>query len=222
MRVSINMAMSMDGKIATKERGPVKLGSELDSRRMAEIRAEHDAVINGAATFRAHPEPLVVVGEDLLTARKAVGRRAQPISAVVSSRLEIPFGTPWEKAREIERWIFCGNFAPAEARKALEAAGVKVWQTKHARPAPLEIMTALKGAGVKDLLLEGGGEFNAAFLEKGLVDRIFLTMVPVLVGGAEAPTWCEGHGFAMGAFPRFRLAQVRNEAGELFLEYARA
>ncbi|MGZ3742201.1 MAG: dihydrofolate reductase family protein, partial [Bdellovibrionota bacterium] len=49
MRVSVNMAMSMDGKIATKARGPMKLGSEYDSRRMSEIRSHHDAVINGSS-----------------------------------------------------------------------------------------------------------------------------------------------------------------------------
>lgn len=222
MRVSINMAMSMDGKIATAARGPVKLGSELDSRRMAEIRAEHDAVINGAATFLAYPKPLHVVGEDLVARRLALGKPAQPISAVVSSRLEIPFGTPWEKARETERWMFCGSEASEEAVRALEASGVKVWRSVQRRPEPEEILRAFADAGVKDLLLEGGGEFNASFLAKGLVDRVYLTVVPILVGGAEAPTWCEGAGFVTGSFPRFRLADLRNESGELFLEYERA
>lgn len=221
MKVSINMAMSMDGKIATKSRGPVKLGSDYDSRRMAEIRAEHDAVINGASTFKAYPKPLAVDGEDLLAARAKRGQAPQPITAIVSSALDIPRGTDWEKASGFDRWAFCGANADAGTVASLEAAGVKVVRGAGARPDPAEILDAFRRAGVKSVLLEGGGEFNASFLEKGLVDVIHLTLVPILVGGAESPTWCEGVGFPKGAFPRFELAECRNVDGELYLTYRR-
>lgn len=221
MKVSINMAMSMDGKIATKSRGPVKLGSDYDSRRMAEIRAEHDAVINGASTFKAYPKPLAVVGEDLLAARRARGQAAQPITAIVSSRLEIPRGTDWEQAAQFQRWAFCGAEADAATVASLRQNGVTVVQAGGARPEPEAILAAFSAAGVQSVLLEGGGEFNASFLEKGLVDVIHLTLVPIVVGGAESPTWCEGVGFPKGKFPRFRLAECRNVEGELYLTYHR-
>lgn len=210
MFVSINMAMSMDGKIATKARGPVKLGTAYDSRRMAQIRAEHDVVINGASTFKAHPFPLT-----------AKGSKRQPISAIVSSRLEIPRGTPWEKATKIERWVFCGRKASKRAVESLRESGVVVVQSKNERPSPQEILSAFARAGKKRVLLEGGGEFNASFLEKGLVNQIHLTLVPKLVGGSESPTWCEGRGFPLGKLPRFTLKECRNVKGELYLTYRR-
>ena len=213
--------MSMDGKIATKARGPVKLGSEYDSRRMAEIRAESDAVINGASTFRAYPYPLAVEGADLLKKRKNAGLSPQPVSAIVSSRLDIPRGTPWEKATGVERWVFCGAKAPKARVLSLRAAGVTVVQSRSLRPSPKEILAAFAKAGKKNILVEGGGEFNASFLEQGLIHRIHLTLVPILVGGAEAPTWCEGLGFAKGKFPRFQLAECENVQGELYLTYER-
>lgn len=221
MRVSINMAMSMDGKIATKSRGPVKLGSDYDSRRMAEIRADHDVVINGASTFAAYPKPLHIDGDDLVRARTERGLPPQPISAIVSSRLDIPRDTDWEKASGAPRWAFCGKDASAATIAELKAAGVRVEQVSSARPAPTEILAAFRAAGLKNVLVEGGGEFNASFLEAGLVDDIFLTLVPILVGGAESPTWCEGVGFSKGKFPRFTLAECRNVEGELYLHYQR-
>lgn len=221
MWVSINMAMSIDGKIATKARGPVKLGSANDSRRMAVIRAEHDAVINGAATFRAYPLPLSVEGDDLVKLRVDSGRPAQPISAVVSSKLEIPRGTKWEKASAVKRWIFCGKNAPEKAARSLENAGVKVIYSKAIRPRPIEILNTFEKAGCAKLLLEGGGEFNATFLEAGLVNRIYLTIAPILIGGADSVTFFEGKGFPNKKFPKFRLHECKEINGELFLTYDR-
>lgn len=218
--VSINMAMSMDGKIATKARGPVKLGSEYDSRRMAEIRAEHDVVVNGAGTFRAYPFPLSIEGEDLVEQRRAKGLPEQPVSAVVSSDLKIPFGTKWEKATGVERWIFCGKNAPKAKQERFRRAGVRVIQSRGERPSPEEILREFEKAGLRRVLVEGGGEFNASFLERGLVDRIHLTLVPILVGGKESPTFVEGKGFKK--FPRFRLKECRNVDGELYLTYEKA
>ncbi|MGZ3692908.1 MAG: RibD family protein [Bdellovibrionota bacterium] len=219
MYVSINMAMSLDGKIATKKRGAVKFGSEHDSRRMAEIRADHDVVINGAGTFRAYPKPLLVVGDDLIAKRKKAGKPAQPASAFVSSRLDIPKDTAWEKATEIERWVFIGTRAPATRAKMLEVGGAKVIRSRFLRPTPKEILQAFAAAGKERVLIEGGGEFNAGFLEAGLVNRIHLTMAPLLVGGAESPTWFEGQGFEK--FPRYQLVDLKNIEGELFLTYDR-
>ncbi|RZA05489.1 MAG: RibD family protein [Proteobacteria bacterium] len=215
------MSMSMDGKIATPSRGPIKFSSARDSRRMSEIRAEHDVVVNGTGTFRAHPFPLHVEGADLIAARVGAGKKAQPVSAVVSAKLEIPAGTPWEKATDAERMAICGSGADGAVVARLKAAGVKVAQLAAPRPSAEDILSALRAAGLKNVLVEGGGEFNATFLEAGLVNDVFLTQVPVLIGGAEAPTWCEGKGFADGDFPRFTLVDCQNIAGELYLHYRR-
>ncbi len=211
--------MSIDGKIATKKRGPVKLGSAQDSRRMDEIRAEADLVLNGAATFRAHPFPLHVSDPALVARRVAAGRAAQPISAIVSSKLEIPRRTAFEKATNAERWIFCGAKAKSSAGESLEDAGIRVYQSRAARPSAKEIAKLCIKQGVKKLLLEGGGELNAAFLEAGLVDKIYLTLCPILVGGAESPTFFEGRGFSSGRFATFRLANCERIGEELYLTY---
>lgn len=220
MFISINMAMSLDGKIATKKRGPMKLGTEADSRRMAEIRAEHDVVINGGTTFKAYPYPLKVEGDDLIAQRKKAGKPDQPASAMVSSQLNIERDTPWENATEVTRWAFCGTRATATRVKALEVAGVKVVRCRLLRPTPKEIIQAFKNAKYEKVLLEGGGEFNASFLEEGLVNRIYLTVVPKIIGGSESPTWCEGKGFEK--FPQFKLAECRQVGDELYLTYERS
>ena len=50
---------------------------------------------------------------------------------------------------------------------------------------------------VTAVLLEGGGELNAAFLEAGLVDRVVVFVAPLVAGGRTAVTPVEGVGRAL-------------------------
>jgi diaminohydroxyphosphoribosylaminopyrimidine deaminase/5-amino-6-(5-phosphoribosylamino)uracil reductase len=50
---------------------------------------------------------------------------------------------------------------------------------------------------VAGLLVEGGSEVASAFLEAGLVDKLFLTLSPRLCGGRQAPSFYEGRGAAL-------------------------
>jgi len=211
--VSINMATSIDGKIATKFRGPVKLGSLYDSKRMGEIRAKHDIIINGAGTFRAYPFPLL--------AGKKAKKSSGPANAIVSSKLAIPKGSAWERAAHVEKWIFCGSEASQKKMQYFRDQGIVVAQSKKRRPTAKEILKILSRAGFNRILLEGGGELNASFMEEGLVDRIYLTFCPIIVGGSEAPTFIEGKGFLKGKFPQFFLKNMKRVKDELYLVYER-
>jgi riboflavin-specific deaminase-like protein len=211
MRVAINIASTIDGKIAPATRGPVKFTSRYDSRRMAEIRAESDAVVMGAGTFRAHPYALTTKL-----------KKKQPITVVVSRSLRLPKQkTPLENAKNIKRIFFCGKNASLSSVKRLEAAGVEVIRLKTAAVSPKEILKTLFRHGVKRVLLEGGGELNALFLEKNLVDRIHLTLAPSLLGGKEAPTLFEGTGFSLKGRTHWRLKKLRRVGQELYLTYER-
>jgi diaminohydroxyphosphoribosylaminopyrimidine deaminase/5-amino-6-(5-phosphoribosylamino)uracil reductase len=59
---------------------------------------------------------------------------------------------------------------------------------------------------VTALLLEGGGELNAGFLEAGLVDRVAVFVAPMLLGGRDAPTPLGGPG--RGLKEAFRLTRM--------------
>lgn len=201
--VSVNMASSIDGKIASRRRGAVKLGTAYDSKRMREIRAEHQIVVMGAQTFLATPRYLGLP------------------TAIVSSRLDFPARTPWENANDKERWVFCGKNAPQQKIRRLEKNGVKVVQSRAPRPSAREILGACRKAGFKRVLLEGGGELNAAFFAAGLIDRIFLTLTPWIIGGREAPTICDGEGFLPGKFQRWKLTECKRVKQELYLRFTR-
>ena len=64
------------------------------------------------------------------------------------------------------------------------------------------------------------GAINASFLAGDLVDELALTLCPVILGGAAAPTPVEGEGFDRDSLRRARLDSVEQKGGELFLRYS--
>src|SRR5262249_250341 len=71
--------------------------------------------------------------------------------------------------------------------------------------------------GVKRLLCEGGGEVNAGLFEERLVDEVYQTLSPLVVGGRNAPTMADGHGFpTLASAARLRLKSLKRVGDELF------
>ena len=70
------------------------------------------------------------------------------------------------------------------------------------------------------LLVEGGGETNWRLVREELVDEIYLTIAPSLLGGSGAPTILEGEGFYMRQQVKLRLLEFRREGEELYCRYA--
>lgn len=219
--VTLNMAASIDGKIATVKRGFVKLGSDYDSARMAEIRAEADAVVMGAKTFAAYPKTLRVRPLALQKKRIKQGLSPQPATVVVSGRLSIVASPAFDHDNEVRRIVFCSANAPKAPWRRLLSVGVEVIPWPGRRPNPRFILRKLAQLGFQRVLLEGGGELNASFFEARLVDRIYLTLCPVLLGGRESPTIFSGQGFEYRKRENWQLLACRRKRDELYLIYER-
>lgn len=219
--VSTNVASTLDGKIAPANRGAVKFSSPYDSRRMSEIRAEVDCVMMGATTYRAYPRPLLVGIPALVRKRAKQGLTPQPATVIVSSRLDLPRGTRFEKAESVRRIIFTTKKSPAKARARYEKLGIEVVVAPGKRPSAAFMLRELEKRGLPRVLVEGGGELLSAFFETDLVDRIFLTICPTVLGGKDAPTMSEGKGLTLENRAHFRLKECRRRGHELYLVYDR-
>lgn len=216
--VTIVCATSLNGKLSTAARDPVRFTSRADRARLHALRDGADAILLGAATLRAEDPPLLPTAERR-AARASRGLALDPIRAIVSRTLDLPVGRALERAREAPVHVFTTGQAGEAPARRLEDAGIHV----HDLGSPLDyarVLETLAGLGVKRLVCEGGGEINAGLLEAGLVDDLALTLCPVVIGGSAAPTLVDGVGFAPDRFPHARL--VRHElspSGELFLDY---
>jgi diaminohydroxyphosphoribosylaminopyrimidine deaminase/5-amino-6-(5-phosphoribosylamino)uracil reductase len=90
-----------------------------------------------------------------------------------------------------------------------------------ARADEIDLKWLLKKLGQEDvtsLLVEGGGETNAAFLSAGLAGRVAFFYAPLVLGGRGAPKGVAGEGVAqLSHAPVLRAARWRRIGDDLLL-----
>lgn len=83
-----------------------------------------------------------------------------------------------------------------------------------------ELLDALGGEGVVQLLVEGGARVAGSFLRAGLVQQVMLYLAPALFGGDDAAPMLAGAAVpTIGALPRGRIAEVTRVGEDLRIDY---
>jgi diaminohydroxyphosphoribosylaminopyrimidine deaminase/5-amino-6-(5-phosphoribosylamino)uracil reductase len=191
--VLFKSAMSIDGKVATRE-GDSQWISDASSRELVHLwRAEVDAVAVGIGTAMAD--------DPQLTARTpAVGK--QPRRIVFDSDGRLPLDSQLVAgAPELELVVIVTRAAPRSAVEALDSAGAQVIVVSGENE-PLRISDALTQLGNLDppvmaMMLEGGPHLAGAFFDAGEIDEVRLFIAPLVLGGSTARDPVEGMGVTL-------------------------
>lgn len=207
-KVLCNMAPSLDGKIAPAHRVGsfvMSRGTE-DAKRMRALRGTADAVIIGAGNLSADDPDLMPSRLRVVVTR--TGERIRPGAKMFDARLGG------------EAVIAHAAGMSASARLALQerATLVQLGDDEVDVSRLLEWLANERGCHV--VLSEGGGVLNARFFAARAIDELYLTIVPRVLGGSNAPTVVSGKGFDDGALPDAQLTRVDRVGDELFLVYA--
>jgi riboflavin-specific deaminase-like protein len=220
--VILNMVGSLDGK-AVLDGSEQGLGSAEDKRRMQELRAHADAVMNGAGTMRKSGATSRIDEPELVAWRRAHGKRTDhPLGSIITTRAAFPLEGDYFNGSGIEAVIFATQVSP-EWKAEIEAAGPTVVTFSPDEPSVRRAVEYLyHERDVRLLLVEGGPTLNDELLRQGLVDEFFLTLGPTLVGGRDSLTVLEGPAsYTRATVPRATLlAAIGNdETSELYLRY---
>ena len=190
-RVTLKLATSLDGRIATATGESRWITGEASRLEVHRLRAGHDAVVVGIETALADdPE---------LTVRLEGHSGPQPARVVMDTRQRLPVSSRLARtAREIPTFLI----SPAPPRPDLAALGLRfvTLGTGALRPDPREAVEALRVAGLRRLFIEGGGQVAASFLASGLVDQLIWFRAPLVLGARGRP--------AVGDLPWDRLAEA--------------
>jgi 2,5-diamino-6-(ribosylamino)-4(3H)-pyrimidinone 5'-phosphate reductase len=218
--VSMNMAMTADGKITSALREEPGFTSPRDRKTMDRLRAEADAVLVGAGTLRADDPRLEVRDPEMKAHRRALGKPDGLIHILVTSSAKLDPGSNFfSEGSRAERIVATVEDAPADRLARLNTVA-EVWTAGVGRVDLRELLGRLKARGIERLLVEGGGELNWGFVRDDLLDELYVTIAPSILGGRDAPTLCEGDGFTMAARRRLRLVSADVIEGEIFCRYA--
>lgn len=164
--VTVKVAQSIDGKIATKT-GESKWITSDDAREFVhDLRAKVDAVMVGSNT--------AIRDDPLLLTRSPKGR--QPVRVVVDSRGRVS-GDARVFSRTDESPVIIATARKRGARVDLKG-----------------LLKKLGEMGIIHVLVEGGGELIASLVEKRLADQFLFFVAPKIIGGRDALTSVEGVG----------------------------
>ena len=207
MRVASNTAISLDGRINTRERRFTFFGSARDHARMSRLRSEADAVLVGGATFRNWPHPSLPDEGDR-------GRlRSRPWNVVVTRALDVPLTDEFLAEPGI-RPLFLTRTGSVPAGFPAEVAA---WDGDGDLPVAW-ILDQLARRGVERLLVEAGGDLLFQFLAADAIDEMHVTLCPLVVGG-PAPSLADGEGFDRERLRELELVSADVEGDEIFLHY---
>ncbi|RZM75419.1 RibD family protein [Leptolyngbya iicbica] len=222
-QVTVVLAMSADGKIADRDRTAARFSSTNDLAHLETLVAQADAVLFGAGTLKAYGTCLSVRQPALLERRAARNQTSQPIQIVCSQSGNVD--PQWRFFQQsVPRWLLTS------------AAGAQRWSAIAQHDAsyfdrvvpdltePMDWRSLLQRfhtMGLERVALLGGGTLVASFAEQDLIDEVYLTVCPLLLGGKTAPTPFDGKGLAIAQALPLQLVDVRQVEHEVFLHYRR-
>lgn len=194
--VTVKYAMTLDGRIATRNGHARWISGSASRERVHILRDRTDAILIGAGTALAD--------DPLLTTRlpdecAGYGGPHHPLRVILDThartRPDLRMLHPDVPGRTL---MFVGSDADRSRIRALERAGAEVVSVpvSAARLDLHEVLDELGSRGMNDLLVEGGGRVHGAFFDARLVDRVCAFVAPVIVGGDDSPVPVGGIGVA--------------------------
>lgn len=216
MFVFTNTAITLDGRIGTRQFDHVAIGTRADRDYMSVLRARADAVLVGGRTFRNWPLPLVP--DPAAIARLAAAGFPDTevpslegrtwINAVVTRSLDLPREGRFYQDPRVKP-LFLSATPGEMPGEVVVAPEVSVpW-----------LIEQLAARGVQRLLVEAGGDLLFQLIAADVVDELYVTVCPRLLGGRGAPSLLDGDGFGAHTMRGLELVHLHRFGDELYTRY---
>ena len=221
-----NFVATIDGVAAISDvkmsSAAISGGAPADRFVMGLLRSVADAVVIGSATLREHPGPWTAerAFPDAATlfreAREELALADVPTLTVVTASGDLPPGHP-----AVRNAIMITTSAAARKMADAKLSCREVVEVADDGQVDQRIaVEALHERGFERILTEGGPRLMGSMLEASVVDELFLTISPKLIGGGpDRPPLTDG-ARGLGLDPSARLLSARRAEDYLFLRYA--
>lgn len=187
--VTLKMAMTLDGKIATKNGDSKWISNEYSRGFVHELRNIYDAVMVGIGT--------VLKDNPRLNTRLERKDIRNPVRIIIDGGLDLPLDSNIAQSAVSQPTIlFCAEDSPKHKAHQLQEKGIKIIETEGTRDAIVleAVLESLGRMNICSVLAEGGAEINGYLMEHKLADKIHWFIAPKLAGGRQAPSPIGGTG----------------------------
>ncbi|HVF21541.1 MAG TPA: bifunctional diaminohydroxyphosphoribosylaminopyrimidine deaminase/5-amino-6-(5-phosphoribosylamino)uracil reductase RibD [Pyrinomonadaceae bacterium] len=171
--VHLKLAVSLDGKIATRTGDSHWITGAEARERVQELRHAYDAILVGAGT--------VAKDDPLLTDRSGLRRRRPLVRVVLDDKLRLG-------SRLAAPVVLVGRSGDTDLTD-------KEIQILSLDPSDLcLVLTELGRRQIQSILVEGGAKVAGSFIDAKLVNKVTFFIAPKIIGGKDAPSAIAGRG----------------------------
>jgi len=199
--VHLKMAISLDGRIATRTGDSRWITGEESRKKSHELRHEYDAIMIGANT--------VAVDNPGLTDRSGKKRRRKLVRVVLDNSLKVSLNSQIVyTAKDTPTIVFTDSRDPEKIAE-LKSEGVEVLQIAEGGRNLQGVLQELGKRDIQSVLVEGGTRLAGAFYDAKLIDKLTFFIAPIVIGGEDAPTAIGGKGAQLiSTAMRLREAEI--------------
>ena len=207
MRVTLKVASTLDGKIASGS-GNSKWITGPNARQLVHrLRHEHQAILIGSETL---------LKDDPSLNTRGIHQGTSPIKVILDSRGRMPRQAKCLRDDESKTIWVVGGKAP-EPDWELPSNLIRL-TSPGVRPEISWVLSQLENFDIHSILVEGGAQVHASFLKSKLIDKIYLFLAPRVLGN-EGLSWCGELGIEnLMDTLNFKIIRIEQLTPDLLLE----
>jgi riboflavin biosynthesis pyrimidine reductase len=240
-RVYTNFIASLDGRIAIEHPRsgrhyvPGSIANPRDWRLFQELAAQSDVLVVSARYLRqlsegAAQDTLPLSDDsayaDLHAWRREQGLAPQPAVVVLSASLDLPLEVLGAQQRDRSVYVATGDDADRDALAKIEHSGIEVLYTGEGKKVNgKRLIETLVQLGFRSIYSIAGPGVLETLLAVRVLDRLYLTQVHRLIGGASYDSLLEGGylsppaDFDLRALHYDRMDRSRSDFGQFYGVY---
>lgn len=180
--VAMKYAMTLDGKLATKDFDSKWITNEKSRKYVHDLRNKYSAILVGVNT---------IIKDDAKLDVRRSKKSKNPVRIILDPKLQTPKSAYVVKTAKTQpTWIVSETYD-----QSYVDLGVKIIQMPTIDLDKL--MTILGEAKIDSIFIEGGAYTHASFLEANLVNKVYAFIAPKIIGGKNALTPIGGEGVSL-------------------------
>jgi diaminohydroxyphosphoribosylaminopyrimidine deaminase/5-amino-6-(5-phosphoribosylamino)uracil reductase len=216
--ITLKLAMTLDGKIATHSGESQWITGEPARARAHLLRAQHDAVMVGSGT--------VLADDPMLNVRLPGLEHRSPLRIVLDGRLRLPLTSALvASAGKIPTWLATLSSSDRRRRQAFQDCAIEVIEAAAGPTGAIDLrslLSELAARGLTRILAEGGARLAAALLQADLADRLAIFRAPGIIGGDGLPAAAAFGLDRLAEMPHFQAERVVGLGADRLETYRRA